>query len=156
MSPEEALALAVQELKRADHSIAVSLKYTRTVDVIKSIIERLINTVGFCLDALLEHAKAKGTAAELAALPRLKAEQVKMVFSNDKKVVDFCDFFLLLRRVDKAKFERAQEYRRHVTMTAHLDNEENVEVTIDIITDYYDKTQEFLNYVGRMVTGKNE
>ena len=36
----EYLVDSKQEINRADHLIYVSLKYTRTVDVIKSIIER--------------------------------------------------------------------------------------------------------------------
>ena len=149
----ESLQSAMQELKRADHSIAVSLKYTRTVDVIKSIIERLINTIAFDLDALLNHAKEQKKIADIPAIPRLKVEQIKKVYSNDKMIVDFCDFYLLLRKIDKAKFGRAQEYRRHVTMTAHLEGGESVEVTIDIISDYFERTKEFLNYTSRLIHG---
>ena len=152
----ESLQSAMQELKRADHSIAVSLKYTRTVDVIKSIIERLINTIGFALDASLNHAKAQKKIADIPAIPRLKVEQIKKVYADDRMIVDFCDFYLLLRRIDKAKFGRAQEYRRHVTMTAHLDGGESVEVTIDIISDYFEKTKDFLNYVSRLIHGVSE
>lgn len=154
MSVDEALQLAAQELKRADHSIAVSLKYTRTVDVIKSIIERLINTINLCLDALLLHAKEKGLVDDVPSIPRLKAEQARQVFADDPFVVDACDFFLLLRRIDKAEFRRAQEYRRHVTMTAHLDSGEDVEVTIDIISDYFERSKEFFNFVSRLVHGE--
>lgn len=153
---QEAIQNALQELKRADHSIAVSLKYTRTVDVIKSIIERLINTISFALDALLSHAKAQKKIAEVPALPRIKVEEVKRLYADDRTIIDFCDFFLLLRRIDKAKFARAQEYRRHVTMTAHLDGGESVEITIDIISDYFERTKEFLNYVARLVHGGQE
>lgn len=152
----EAIQDALQELKRADHSIAVSLKYTRTVDVIKSIIERLINTISFALDALLRHAKAQKRIAEVPSLPRVKVEEVRRLYASDKTIIDFCDFFLLLRRVDKAKFARAQEYRRHVTMTAHLDEGESVEITIDIISDYFERTKEFLNYVARLIHGVQE
>src|SRR3990172_235996 len=152
----ESLQSAMQELKRADHSIAVSLKYTRTVDVIKSIIERLINTIGFALDASLNHAKAQKKIADIPAIPRLKVEQIKKVYADDRMIVDFCDFYLLLRRIDKAKFGRAQEYRRHVTMTAHLDGGESVEVTIDIISDYFERTKEFLNYTSRLIHGVTE
>ncbi len=152
----ESLQSAVQELKRADHSIAVSLKYTRTVDVIKSIIERLINTIAFDLDALLNHAKANKKIADIPAIPRLKVEHVKKIYAEDKMIVDFCDFYLLLRRIDKAKFGRAQEYRRHVTMTAHLEGGESVEVTIDIISDYFERTKEFLNYTSRLIHGVTE
>jgi len=155
MSPEESLQLALQELKRADHSIAVSLKYTRTVDVIKSIIERLINTIGFGLDALVAHAKSQKKAAESSELPRVKVEQVKLLYSSDRFITDFCDFYLVLRKVDKAKFDRAQEYRRHVTMTAHLEGEK-IEITIDIISDYFERTKEFLNYVSKLMHGPSE
>ncbi len=156
MNPEDALQLAIQELKRADHSIAVSLKYTRTVDVIKSIIERLINTIAHCLDALLAHAKLQKKIAEIPPLPRVKVDVVKKVYAEDRTIVDFCEFFLVLRRVDKAKFERAQEYRRHVTMTAHMDGGESIEITIDIISDYFERSKEFLNYVSRLVHGASE
>ncbi len=152
----EVLQLAKQELNRADHSIAVSLKYTRTVDVIKSIVERLINTISFCLDELLEHAKAQKKISELPTLPRLKVEQIKKLYASDRTIIDFCDFYLLLRRIDKAKFSRAQEYRRHVTMTAFLDDGSSVEVTIDIISDYFERTKEFLNYVFRLIHGPSE
>lgn len=149
----EAMQLATQELKRADHSIAVSLKYTRTVDVIKSIIERLINAIEYCFDALLLTAKEQGKVEMIPRIPRLKAEKARDVFEGDEMVADFCDFFLLLRRIDKAKFTRAQEYRRHVTMTADIDGG-SIEVTIDIITDYFDRTREFFNYVARVVHGE--
>ncbi len=156
MNPEDALQLAIQELKRADHSIAVSLKYTRTVDVIKSIIERLINTIAHCLDALLAHAKTQKKVSEIPPLPRVKVDVVKKVYAEDRTIVDFCEFFLVLRRIDKAKFERAQEYRRHVTMTAHMDGGESIEITIDIISDYFERSKEFLNYVSKLVHGASE
>jgi hypothetical protein len=153
---EEAIQNALQELKRADHSIAVSLKYTRTVDVIKSIIERLINTISFALDALLRHAKEQKKIAEVPSLPRIKVEEIRRLYAADRTILDVCDFFLLLRRIDKAKFGRTQEYRRHVTMTAHLDDGESVEITIDIISDYFERTKEFLNYVARLIHGVQE
>ncbi len=151
---QESLQLASQELKRADHSIAVSLKYTRTVDVIKSIIERLINTISCCMDVLLKHAKAQKKIAEVPSLPRLKVDAIRSLFGSDQMIKEFCEFYLLLRRIDKAKFDRAQEYRRHVTMTAHLDGGEKIEITIDIISDYFEKTKDFLSYVAKLVHGE--
>lgn len=146
----EALVLANEELKRADHSIAVSLKYTRTVDVIKSIVERLIGSIGFSIEALLNHAKDQGKIEEVQSLPRLRVDQALKLYPNDATIVDFCKFYLLLRRIDKADFGRAQEYRRHVTMTAKMDGEQ-AEITIDIISDYFDRTKEFLNYISGLI-----
>ncbi|MFP4117508.1 MAG: hypothetical protein ACLFTR_01145 [Candidatus Woesearchaeota archaeon] len=44
----------IQEMKRIDHIIFVTLKYTRTVDVLKSIIARMIAAFDFMLDLILE------------------------------------------------------------------------------------------------------
>ncbi|RMD58065.1 hypothetical protein D6825_02095 [Candidatus Woesearchaeota archaeon] len=152
MEPSDALYEAQQELKRADHSIAVSLKYTRTVDVIKGIIDRLINTIRYGLDALLIYNREKGNIEEVPELARLKAIETKKLYPDNPIVRDTCDFFLLLRKITKAEFDRAQEYRRHVTMTAHLDDGQSVQITIDIVTDYYARTKEFLKEVSKLIS----
>ena len=45
------------ELKRADHLFYVSLKYTRTVDVIRSVIERFMNALDIGIEAMLAKKK---------------------------------------------------------------------------------------------------
>ena len=65
-STEDALEQSRKELSRADHLLFVSLKYTRTVDVLKSLIERLISSMSFSNQALLMHLKDK---KKIAAFP---------------------------------------------------------------------------------------
>ncbi len=50
---------ALRELRKVDHLIYVSLKYTRTVDVLKHIIKRMISAFDFMMDALLINLKQK-------------------------------------------------------------------------------------------------
>jgi len=152
---KEALSQAREELKRADHLMYVSLKYTRTVDVIKSIVERLITCVDYSLTALLRYAKSQKHLSDVPTLPRLKVDACKMLYPGDQFIQNYLDFFQLLRRIDKARFDRTQEYRRHVTMTAHLDDV-SIEITIDIIGDYYNRTKEFVQHVERVIEGANE
>lgn len=144
---------AHEEIKRADHLIYVSLKYTRTVDVLKSIVERLINAFDHGITAVLQHAKDQKKLTSVPELPRLKLEAVKNIFTDDPHIGNFVELYLLLKRINKAKFDSAQEYRRHVTMTAHLDSGEAVEITIDIISDYFNQTKEFLNHVNKIIKG---
>ena len=150
MDIDEHLKQARDELKRADHLIYVSLKYTRTVDVLKSIIERLITTMEEGLDALLHSAKNEGKIPAVPTLPRLKVEALKKLHPENAQLMHYLQFYLLLRKLDKAKFERSQEYRRHVTMKAHLDDK-HAEITIDIISDYFQKAKEFLAFVEELV-----
>ncbi|MEK6822881.1 MAG: hypothetical protein AABY13_03550, partial [Nanoarchaeota archaeon] len=134
----------------------VSLKYTRTVDVIKNIIERLISTIDFGFDVLLHHAKKTKKIAEVPTIPRLRVDALRELYTNDTTVQTFIEFYQKLKRIDKARFERSQEYRRHVTMTAYLE-EGPIEITIDIINDYFEKTKEFVTYTKTLVLGgKND
>ena len=45
---------AKEELKRADHLLYVTLKYTRTADVIKNTIHRLLNAIDYAIIFSLE------------------------------------------------------------------------------------------------------
>jgi len=152
---KESLDKARDELKRADHLIFVSLKYTRTVDIIKNIIERLINAYDFGITALFSFSRSKKKAAPIPSAPLVRAETIKNTFSNDPQLVNFINLYILFRKIKNAKFSRAQEYRRHVTMTAFLDEGE-VEISIDIITEYFEKTKEFIDYCNSLIEGKND
>ena len=74
---QESLTDANEELKRVDHLVYVSLKYTRTVDVIKSVIERLISSVDFMMEALFEYLKEKKKIVDVPLAPVEKAETLK-------------------------------------------------------------------------------
>ena len=152
---KESLDSAREELKRADHLIFVSLKYTRTVDIIKNIIERLINAYDFSMVSLFRKAKESRKISSIPEAPMVRAETIRELYAGDPQVGTFINLYLLFRKINNAKFSRAREYRRHVTMTAFLDNGE-VEISIDIISEYFEKTKEFVEYCSSLVEGKND
>ncbi len=145
----EYLSDSLEEIKRIDHLVYVSLKYTRTVDVVKNIIIRLINCFGFGLDALLEYAKEKKMIESIPASPIGKCEKIKKIF-DDEKIHEYVDFYLYLRRLDKSSYQRHLEYRRHVAMVVVIDDE-IVHIGIDAMHSYYDKSKEFLEYIGNFI-----
>ncbi|MBI4148298.1 hypothetical protein HY490_03330 [Candidatus Woesearchaeota archaeon] len=147
---QDPLELARQEMKRADHLLYVSLKYTRTVDVLKSIVERLINAYDASVSAALERASEQKKIDKIPQLPRQKLEIFKTLYPANPDVLNYCELYLILRKIANASFDRSNEYRRHVTMTAHVDDEQ-IEITIDIIKDYFDKTQEFVSFVEKLL-----
>lgn len=146
---------ARKELARADQSYTVSLKYTRTGDILKIIIERLINAIDFGIGALLVQLKEQGHIKEIPKLPRLRMEAMREYYKDDETIQQFTEFFALLRKINKVKGKCKQEFRRHVTMTCPVDDKE-IEITIDIIGDYYKKTKEFIDYVEELLFKKEE
>ncbi len=138
---------AREEIKRADHLIFVSLKYTRTVDVIKSIIERFINAYELSINALLKKLETEGKIEEIPASVFAKVELVRKIFPEDLTLSNDLTFYLSLRIISRAKFTKAREFRRHVTMTAELPDGTLKELTIDTINEDFIKTKEFIEKI---------
>ncbi len=153
---KESFELAVQELKRVDHLFWVSLKYTRTVDVIKHVIDRLINCIGFGLEAVLKYEKEKKLVASIPENAGLRCDLLKKTFSNNQEMIDYVNFYLTLRKLSKAEYSKREEFRRHVTMIATIDKGEIVEVSIDVLKEYYDKTRIFISLVKRIINEEKE
>ncbi len=143
----EYLNEAREELKRVDHIIYVSLKYTRTVDVIRNALKRLVSAFDFIIDALLEYAKKKKKIKTAPRSPRLKSDLVREAYSTDEKILWYMNFYIFLRDILKAEYTKREEYRRHVTMVVKLWNR-TAEINIDNLEDCFDKIAKgFLEYV---------
>lgn len=153
---KESFDLAVQELKRVDHLFWVSLKYTRTVDVIKSVIDRLISCIGFGLEALLKYAKDKKLVTGIPENAGLRCDLLRKTFPDNIELIDYINFYLRLRKLSKAEYARREEFRRHVTMIATIDKGEVVEVSIDILKEYYDLTRNFISLVKKTINEEKE
>ncbi len=97
----EYLFEANEELKRADHLVFVSLKYTRTVDVIKNIINRLISVYELSINALLANLQEKKRIEKIPETPLAKAELVKKAFANDQKIQENINFIFCSGRYQK-------------------------------------------------------
>lgn len=140
---------ATEELKRVDHQIYVSLKYTRTVDVLLNILVRMIDAYDHMLDGLLILAKEKKGLIDMPTSPIKKAETIKKIYT-DTKIHENLDLYFLLKKIVKTAPQRANEYRRHVTLITFIDGKEEI-INIDIITKYYHFQKEFLQYLEQMI-----
>ncbi len=146
---KEYLEEAYHEMKRCDHLIYVSLKYTRTADIIKSIMERLCNTYERLFAGYLAEYK-ETHKTDVPTAPGQVVEFFRMQFPDDEALAKHLDFYLLCRRILRAPFDRTQEYRRHVAMIVHLDDGD-LHLTIDVVTQYYHDTRMFLAHMMKYI-----
>ena len=137
---------AKQELKRVDHLIYVSLKYTRTADVLKNVIERLVSSFDNMVLAVLLAAKEKEMLEEVSKAPLRRYEQIKEIFPEDKTLLEMADFYVYLRKLSKMEYGSENEYRRHVAMLFEIEGEK-VKFDIDTATDYYKRAKDFAGYI---------
>lgn len=142
---QESFENAVDELKRVDHLIYVSLKYTRTCDIFKNIFGRMISAIDFSFEAALRKLLEDGKIDDIPEQAGPRCNVLREHY-QDPSFQDIIDFYLKLRQINRADFSRDREYRRHVTMTVQV-NDETLEVNIDNITEYYRKVKEAVDYI---------
>lgn len=150
----EYLEEAQEELKRVDHLIYVSLKYTRTADILLNAINRMIDAYDLVFSAILEKAAEDGKVPEIPATPIERGVAVKEIYSEDQQIHDNVELCFLLRKIHRAPNPlKDQEYRRHVSMTVVVEGREEV-VNIDIITQYYHFQREFFDRILVLLKGE--
>jgi hypothetical protein len=151
---EEELLDAREELKRLEHIIYVSLKYTRTVDVILNALNRMVSTYDLIIEIFLEKALEEGKVDSLAKSPALRAKRLDELYEDDEKMKKYLKFYYFLKIILKLPFKRREEYRRHVTHIVELEKSTS-EIDIDNLTNCEKFLHDFYNYSWKKITGKS-
>ena len=148
---DESIENAVEELKRVDHSIFVSLKYTRTVDILINILIRMVDCYEFLFLALLKYALEHKMIGEIPSTPKEKVTLLKEVY-KEQEIHDNVDLYLLLKAMRKSNHTKENEYRRHVAMRAIIAGREEI-ININIISQYYEFLTSFFHLVDNIRKG---
>ena len=152
---EESIEKAKEELKRVDHLFFVSLKYTKTVDVIRSIIARLINSFEFAIDTSLLYMVKKKKIEEIPKDPINKAIEAKKLFKKNEQFCEDIDLYFMLRKLNRCEFDTEREFRKHVTMTAKLDDK-RFGIKVDILEELFERGKDFVEKASELVYGKKD
>lgn len=143
---QEILENARDELKRVDHLIYVSLKYTRTVDVLKNVVNRIIESYDFMIEAMLKKLEDEHKIFEAPTAPHVRATTCMNTF-NDPVITEHMQNYIKFKKLLRVEeYESINEFRRHVAMIAEIEGEE-ITINIDYLTEYFKTLKEFLKYV---------
>ncbi len=141
-----------EELKRADHSIYVTLKYTRTTDVIKNTIKRLISAFELATHRMLITLQKHKKIPEVPPTPRKQAEEMLRAMPKWK---DYLRLYEKLVKIDQAPFTKKEEYRKNVALIAQVTPEVKEEVNIEALRQFFQKTVEYVE-LAQMVRNELE
>jgi len=145
----DSLENAKEELKRIDHLIYVTLKYTRTVDVLMSVIERMINCYEFLIEAMVRKEIHDRKIEEAPGNPIAKANLVLEIHTS-KLLKQNIEKYLMFRKLRRVAHSKSNEFRRHVTMETVVDDE-SIRVDIDSITEDFHELKKVVEYVEKLV-----
>ena len=65
-------------------------------------------------------------------------------------MLKYVEFYLFLRDVYQAKYDKREEYRRNVAMLAELETG-IVEVSIDVLGEYEEKMKGFVEHIEQIL-----
>jgi len=134
----------IQEKISADHLLYVSLKYTKTCDVIKNLLLRWRKMIETVIERLLQHAKKKKKIKSVPSSPLGQIDEVKKLFKKDKNFMDTIEFYEMLRKIDELRQERIGEFRKNVCLKIMYKGQE-VNVNLEQLKIYADMLEKFIS-----------
>ena len=141
----------IKEKTSADHLLYVSLKYTKTCDVILNLIKRWTIMVGFCIDSLLVQAKKMKKVSAIPAAPRQKTELAKKVFKSSPEITQAIELHEFFKRTENLTKLREHEFRKNVRLVV---NDGGKEVIIDLekLKEYSRIIDLFIDYTKKYIS----
>jgi len=136
----------IQEKISADHLLYVSLKYTKTCDVIRNLLLRWRRMIETSCESMLIHAKKKKKIKEISANPVGKIEQMKKIFKKNENTLQVIEFYEMLKKLEGLRTERIGEFRKNVTFRIFYRGEE-INVNLEQLKIYAELLEKFISDV---------
>jgi hypothetical protein len=143
----------MKEKISADHLLYVSLKYTKTCDVILNLIRRWSVMINDSVDGLLEQLKKKKKIKSIPAAPRQRIELVKVEFKKVPEVMKAMELYEFFKRVDNLRAIRESEFRKDVRLRID-DNGKEIIINLDKLKEYAAILESFISYVKQFLLAK--
>ena len=136
----------IQEKISADHLLYVSLKYTKTCDVIRNLLLRWRKMIETSIDKILRHAKKKKKISSVSENPVGKIEQIKSLFKKNPDFLKVIEMYEMLRKLEELRTERIGEFRKNVTLKIFYRGEE-INVDLEKLKVYAELLEKFISEV---------
>lgn len=136
----------IKEKISADHLLYVSLKYTKTCDVIINLLLRWKVMIELAFDILIERAKKAKKWKPVPDAPRAKLVQLKQIYAKDPVVSKTLDLYEFFRDIEKLDKVRENEFRKGVNLKVHY-KAQTVNVNLDMLREYSELLERFISYL---------
>ncbi len=143
----------IKEKISADHLLYVSLKYTKTCDVILNLLKRWVIMIDHCVEGLLQQLKKKKKIKVIPTHPRQKVELVKQNFKNQAEIMEAIKIYEFFKRIDDNKAIKECEFRKDVRLKVN-DMGKEVIINLDQLKEYSITLERFISYVKQFLLSK--
>ena len=133
----------IQEKISADHLLYVSLKYTKTCDVIINLLLRWKEMIELSVDTMLKHAKKKKKIPSVSTNPVGRIEEIKKLFKKDENFLEIIELYDMFKKIRELRIERIGEFRKNVNLKVFYKGKE-IDINLEQLKVYAEKVERFV------------
>jgi|SRR3989338_1105474 len=141
----------IKEKISADHLLYVSLKYTKTSEVIINLIIRWTTMINYGMDALLMHAKKKKMIKSIPVSPKQKMDLIRITFKKEPIVMQTLNVYEMFRKIEELSKEAEGEFRKNVALKVTYRGEV-IKINLDKLKEYSVLLERFINYLKQFLS----
>lgn len=134
-----------RERKMAEHLYYVSLKYSKTGDVILNLMMRWEKMIDKCLDILLKKAKKEKKISEIPIAPKARELAVRQAF-KDPLVQEVMELYSMFRRLPQSEKFKEHEFRKNVALKI-MDGGKEIEANMEKLKAWNELLVRFIEFV---------
>jgi hypothetical protein len=140
----------IKEKTSADHLLYVSLKYTKTCDVILNLLARWKSMIEMSFDAILDNGVKSGKVPAMPATPKQRIEDMKKYFVSNPAIQEIIPLYIFFKRVPELSKSREGEFRKNICLKIKLPNKE-VHINMEKLDEYSVVVENFMNEVKKIL-----
>ena len=141
----------IKEKISADHLLYVSLKYTKTSEVIINLVLRWTIMIEYGFEDLLKQAKKKKLIKSIPGSPKPKLDLIREVFKKEKIIIDTLNLYEMFRRIETLKKESEGEFRKNVALKVNYRGED-IRINLELLKEYSIILEKFINYLKQFLS----
>ena len=140
----------IQEKISADHLLYVSLKYTKTADVMLNLIARWTSMIEMSINRLLEQAKKKRLIKSIPTAPKPKLDLVKELYKKNEDIINSLNVYEFFKKIPDLEKLRENEFRKNFCLKV-LYKGEWIIIDMDKLKEYALILERFISQIKQIL-----
>lgn len=140
----------IKEKTSADHLLYVSLKYTKTCDVILNLLARWKSLIEISFDALIEEGIEKGKVPNAPESPKQRIEFIKKYFKKYESIQEVVPLYIFFKRIPDLTKTRGGEFRKNVNLKI-VEPTRTTEINMEKLGEYAEVVEKFSSEVKKIL-----
>lgn len=136
----------IKEKTSADHLLYVSLKYTKTCDVILNLLARWKSLIEISFDSIIDKYIDLGKISQKPLSPKQRMEFIKLYFKKNGAIQEIIPLYILFKMTPDLQKSREGEFRKNVNLKVKTPKE-TISINLETLTEYSQKIDLFIHEI---------